>query len=724
MDSPSHRRAGFTARWKRLYLYLAVFTGIAVLSSMTLVHWNLVRFEDLIFRTQTSLARVEQLARISDLANAANAPGNDVFETANVKIEREKFEKINEELKLEIKKFVFDYKNSSTHGPVYENESLTKSHAQFEKTARSVFEAFDKKNFKVAGKNMAAMDRAYSDFNNRVSSLRSYFENYSQNELGIFGGKLRLSRNIEILVGILVVLSLVGLTLYGNRLFRYFREQRLTETKFIDQLAQKNREMDQIMKAISDSAIVSVTDANGKITSANSMFSKVSEFSEEELIGNDHRIVNSGAHPKEFFKRMWDTIKSGKVWTGLIQNKTKSGKAYYVQTVISPVGRDLSKPEKFISIRFDATEQIRTELQLKEAQRVAKIGSWSWDKQTGRIEWSSQMYEIFPEDPMSGPPSFDRHYSTIHPEDQEVWKSTVTSAVENRTGYRMRFRSVFPNRLVWVEAVGQPLVDSKGNVTGLHGTCQDVTALVVKEEEVQVERQKAAHSAKLASLGEMSAGVAHEINNPLAVISGNLSLLPKFQNDTEKFNNKIETMKKSVERISKIVNGLRKFSRTSDNTVSEVMSLEHLFSEVGILVEARSKRKSVPVEFSLKTSRLVFFNVVELEQVLVNLVNNGIDAVANLPEKWVRVEAIDRKEKVVIQVTDSGPGISEEVERKLFQPFFTTKNVGEGTGLGLSISKGILEANGATISLDKICANTRFIIELPAVDPVSVKLAS
>ena len=159
-------------------------------------------------------------------------------------------------------------------------------------------------------------------------------------------------------------------------------------------------------------------------------------------------------------------------------------------------------------------------VKLEEAQRIAKIGSWSFEVASQKIAWTKQMYHLFPESEASGPPGYERHYQTIHPEDQAHWRRTVDKCLEDGRPYQMRFRSVMAtDNHLWIEAVGFASLDSNGKVTALGGTCQDITARVQAQELIELERAKSMQSSKLASLGEMSAGMAHEINNPLAIIS-------------------------------------------------------------------------------------------------------------------------------------------------------------------------------------------------------------
>lgn len=224
--------------------------------------------------------------------------------------------------------------------------------------------------------------------------------------------------------------------------------------------------------------------------------------------------------------------------------------------------------------------------------------------------------------------------------------------------------------------------------------------------------EKLIQSAKLASLGEMSAGIAHEISNPLTIISGSVNLLHKAVNDPEKFSAKIKSIQKAIGRINKIVNGLRKYSRASEGKEFSKYSLSEIVRESILLTQGKSKRNDVSVTYNLTTESLIYCDEVAIEQVIINLIDNALDAAKGRDHRWVKIETFVEAESVGLRVSDSGPGIPEAMQNKLFDPFFTTKPVGEGTGLGLSITKGILEEHGATISvlpnLQNTCFEVRF----------------
>lgn len=230
------------------------------------------------------------------------------------------------------------------------------------------------------------------------------------------------------------------------------------------------------------------------------------------------------------------------------------------------------------------------------------------------------------------------------------------------------------------------------------------------------------NAAKMSSLGEMSAGVAHEINNPLLIIqalSEQISREPQAGSDPAEVlgghRGRAEKIRAHVERIARIVRGLKDFSRSGDRDPLTEVELSRIFEAVMNLCAERFKTTGVELRLELPERERVRAREVQIEQVLVNLLNNSYDAVRPLPEKWVRLSARVEADTIEISVTDSGPGIRPEIREKIMQPFFTTKEIGKGTGLGLSLSQGIIEEHGGRLFYDASEKNTCFRFTLSRV---------
>ncbi len=258
---------------------------------------------------------------------------------------------------------------------------------------------------------------------------------------------------------------------------------------------------------------------------------------------------------------------------------------------------------------------------------------------------------------------------------------------------------------------------------------ETVVAVVDIDQYKKIETENTLHkahleqNAKMAALGVMSSGLAHEINNPLATILGRVQLMqlqiknsaifhdPSFP--AEKFTNSLTVIDKTVKRISKIIKGLRSFARDTEGDPFEVASLQEIIETTLSFCETRIQNSGIQFDNLIQEPILIECRPTEISQVLLNALNNSFDAIANLENKWIKLESENLNGSVVIKITDSGPGISENVREKLMIPFFTTKDVGSGTGLGLSLSKGIIESHGGQFYFNHECKNTQLMIVLP-----------
>jgi len=288
-------------------------------------------------------------------------------------------------------------------------------------------------------------------------------------------------------------------------------------------------------------------------------------------------------------------------------------------------------------------------------------------------------------------------------------------------GYDMTYRVVQPNgNIRWVRDRAYGIKNDHGEVYRLVGIAQDITEQVNSENLIEEQRAKIFAGAKATALGEMAGGIAHEINNPLAIILGRASQLKRNAEmgalsleTAAKYAGKIED---TAFRISKIVKSLRAISRDGDNDPFVIADLNQIVSETLELCHERFKVHNVKLITSIPHEIIsIECRPVQIAQVLLNVLNNAHDAVLSTPdpEKWVRISIALAKDNVELAVRDSGPGVPEGIREKIFQPLFTTKEVGKGTGLGLSISKSVAEAHKGSITIDSKEVNTCFVLRLP-----------
>jgi C4-dicarboxylate-specific signal transduction histidine kinase len=229
-------------------------------------------------------------------------------------------------------------------------------------------------------------------------------------------------------------------------------------------------------------------------------------------------------------------------------------------------------------------------------------------------------------------------------------------------------------------------------------------------------------SAKMAALGEMSANVAHEVNNPLAAIllrAQRLELLAeKDRLDVPAVLRATHEIGVTVDRIKRIVDALRFFARQADDDPARPEPLQAIVADTVELCSARFRQREIELAVDPIDSNLwIDCRGAQISQVLLNLLSNAYDAVERAPVRRVRISVETSDADVRIAVTDSGPGVPAEIEDRILEPFFTTKEIGRGTGLGLSVSKGIAEAHGGSLVHDRSLPETRFVLTVRRCPP-------
>ncbi|MFT6070766.1 MAG: PAS domain S-box-containing protein [Bacteriovoracaceae bacterium] len=261
------------------------------------------------------------------------------------------------------------------------------------------------------------------------------------------------------------------------------------------------------------------------------------------------------------------------------------------------------------------------------------------------------------------------------------------------------------------------LVFEGGNPTGLCSYSRDISDKKEAEKSILDQRALLAASSKLSAVGEMAAGIAHEMNNPLAIISAKAQLLRKMNEKgklgPEKISLEVDDILHTCNRISLIIKGLKSISRDSTKDAKEPVTLHSVVMDALHLCQQRFKINNINFNIDLGPSpeTIVLVRPGQISQVLLNLLNNSFDAVKESKEKEISLTIHEDDKKVFLEVENNGETIEEDLRDKIMEPFFTTKEAGKGTGLGLSISKKIMEGHGGELLL-KDAPKTCFVVSL------------
>jgi signal transduction histidine kinase/ActR/RegA family two-component response regulator len=329
---------------------------------------------------------------------------------------------------------------------------------------------------------------------------------------------------------------------------------------------------------------------------------------------------------------------------------------------------------------------------------------------------SLEIYEITSDDLLADPKLM---LEMVHLDERtNIHQQIMKSATELKR-FQWIGRILTANKKIkWIKTTNVPRKLDSGSILW-DGIAVDITKEKMLEQHLFDQRRIAEHAARLASLGELAAGVGHEINNPLAVVMGNIEKLKREMESSGALTPSIAAiMKKQMdgcERIRKIVLGLRSLAhagRQEDKADAADLG-ECVKSTVDLVAEIYSNER-IEIVFNQPSSRyVVSSSTTHVQQVLMNLMSNAKDALHDSATPKIKIDIDDHGNYCTLSVIDNGSGIKTEDQAKMFSSFFTTKGVGRGTGLGLAISKSIVEADGGKIYFESSEAGTKFCVDFP-----------
>lgn len=497
-----------------------------------------------------------------------------------------------------------------------------------------------------------------------------------------------------------------------------------------------------LVQALNKVAILTVTDLQGRIIFANDQFCHLSGYSQEELLGSPHNIVNSGKHTKEFFGVMWKTIASGNVWFGEVCNRAKDGHLYWLHATIFPIfDVETHVIQQYAAIRFDITEKKNYEKILKRRASDYLAAIETTDGFC-HIENRGKFLEV--SDSYCSITGYSRkELLSMNISDMDATEN-LTERTENLSRILLGNGKTFEmtrrrkDNSIWEAEITatRSSTDNNSIFVFLH----DITERKEMEKRNEDLCHQLNHIQKLDSIGRLTAGLAHDFNNILASILGFTEMsqiisddLPDddLKTDLKQNLEQVEIAgKRAAELVAKMLTYCRQSTakkvnlkpRSTPEVIEEVLKM----LRVGLM-------DTIKIEVNLDhNTPNISIDAIELHQVLTNLLVNARDAIG-LMKGTIRVKLTTititssdclcdaclillEGKFIQLSVSDNGSGISKEMISQIFDPFFTTKRVGEGTGLGLSVVSGIVHQSHGHILIDSTLGEgTTFKLLFPIV---------
>ncbi len=541
----------------------------------------------------------------------------------------------------------------------------------------------------------------------------------------------------------------------------------ITEQRQLDEQIRK------MSRAIEQSpATILITNVEGSIEYVNPKFCQTTGYSAEEVIGQTPRILKSGEMTPEGYANLWKTITSGKEWRGEFHNKRKDGSLYWEYASISPLFDKDGKISGYLAVKEDITERKAVEAELAKSRlemevNHAKLEQLFAEVAHGKREWEETLDNLRDFIILTDADNRIRRCNQLLAEStgQSVndlagvdWRKLLTGAGYSFGRFDGKSGELRNERLGRVYDINVYEIVHEGTLEGHVISMNDTTELraaslelekayaELKEAQLQIFQQE-----KMASIGQLAAGVAHEINNPMGFISSNLTTLTKYVDRLAEYigagdqaladfseSSTAKALKETRKRLKidhimedsrqlimesqdgagrvrRIVQDLKSFSRVDQSEKALIDLNEALETTINIAWNEIKYVAELNKDFG-NIPQIICFPQ-QLNQVFLNLLVNASHAMEG-KRGIITVRSWNEGESVFVSVTDSGCGIPEEIRQRIFEPFFTTKEVGKGTGLGLSISYEIIRKHGGEITVEsEVGKGTTFVVRLPVSGP-------
>ena len=497
--------------------------------------------------------------------------------------------------------------------------------------------------------------------------------------------------------------------------------QKLRESE--DQLMYKTTAAESVEEGIV------LQDSNGKIVDFNPSSLRILDLSEEQLLGRntiDPQWRRVRADGSTFSIEMLPSalcLKTGQKQSNVLMGLYNS-KNELQWLRINSVPLYLEKSEKpthavtsFADITLEIERQNALITKSKDLRLILDtiphmIGHW--DANLINLNSNSIYSEFFKKTP--------EEIHGLHIRDvlgEDIYKRNLPYLNEALNGKKVSFERLLPHKdgsIRHTLATYHPNF-TNGKVTSILAIVIDVTEMKVLEEKRQSLEALLAESARLSSLGEMAGGVAHEINNPLTIISGRIDILKRLLEkntlNATRGQTEFQSIEETIQRITKIIRGLSSYSRRSENDPFKSVGVFDIIEETIAISRDKFKLSSVEIRINCDPKIRAECRASQISQILMNLLNNSLDVVSRLNERWIEVNVNENPNSIAICVRDSGSGIEASIVKKIMEPFYTTKASGTGTGLGLSISTALAQAHNGSLHYDPKEKNTSFVLTIP-----------